>query len=128
MEEHSSKSIWKTVLIVLAAFVVMILYVFVSSTAEGRNYKGKTTDMYGVDSLEYVGEPVMKIYVWQRNHKEYDNDGKYLGGSSYFYDLTPLTLKPGEKVSTEKDIFDELRNPLSLLQWSMTGNYSVNMM
>lgn len=106
MEEHSSKSIWKTVLIVLAAFVVMILYVFVSSAAGSKHSKGITADMYGVDSLECVGEPVMKIYVWQRNDKDIETNTQYLGASSYFYDLVPLTLKPGERVSTEKDIFD----------------------
>lgn len=107
MEEHGPKNVIKTVLIVLAAFVVMILYVFVSSAAGSKHSKGITADMYGVDSLEYVGEPVMKIYVWQRNDKDIETNTQYLGASSYFYDLAPLTLKPGEKVSTEKDIFDD---------------------
>ena len=95
----------KTVLIVLAVFAASILYIFVTSAAEGRNYKGKTSDMYGRDSLEYVGEPVMKISVWQENEKT--ESSKYLKSSAYFYDLVPLTLKKGEKVSTEKDIFDD---------------------
>lgn len=107
MEENRPKNIIKTVLIVFAAFVVMILYVFVSSAVEGRNYKGKTADMYGMDSLEYAGEPVMKIFVWQRNEKDYASNSKHLSGSSYFYDFAPLTLKDDEKVSTDKDLYDE---------------------
>ena len=100
MEERNPKSILKTVLIVIAAFVVMILYMFISSAVEGRNYKGKTSEMYGTDSLEYVGEPVMKIFVWQRNEEDSRTNERYLSGSSYFYDLVPLTLTEGEKIST----------------------------
>ena len=109
MEERSPKNAVlqtvKTVLIVLAVFAAAILYIFVSSAVQGKNYKGKTSDMYGTDSLEYVGESVMKVYVWQKNEKDTKSNTQYLSGSSYFYDLVPLALKKGEKVSTKKDIF-----------------------
>ena len=77
MEERSPKNAVlqtvKTVLIVLAVFAAAILYIFISSAVQGKNYKGKTSDMYGRDSLEYVGEPEMKVYVWQKNEKSPDD-------------------------------------------------------
>jgi len=123
MEERSPKNAVlqtvKTVLIVLAVFAAAILYIFVSSAVQGKNYKGKTSDMYGRDSLEYVGEPVMKISVWQANGKP--ENSRYLGASSYFFDLVPLTLKKGEKVSTEKDIFDDIYTSWNLITIEYDG-------
>jgi len=125
MEERSPKNAVlqtvKTVLIVLAVFAAAILYIFVSSAVQGKNYKGKTSDMYGRDSLEYVGEPVMKISVWQRNEKNIETNTQYLGYSNYFYDLVPLILKPGETVSTEKNKFDAPYTPYILITVEYDG-------
>ena len=102
MEERSPKNAVlqtvKTVLIVLAVFAASILYIFVSSAVQGRNYKGKTSDMYGTDSLEYVGEPVMKISVWQRNIFNKEDYPDTSPQSSFFYNLVPLVLIEGTTV------------------------------
>ena len=121
MEEHSPKNVIKTVLIVLAVFAAAILYIFISSAAEGRNYRGKNADMYGTESLEYIEKPVMKVYVWQRNENDTKSNTQYLGGSSYFYDLISLPLRKGERLTTEKDVFDGPRNPYILITAEYAG-------
>lgn len=105
----------KNVLIVLGIFAASILYIFVSSAAQGRNYKGKTPDMYGTDSLEYVGEPVMKISVWQKNEKNPDDYPEKNARSSFFYNVLSLDLKKGTTIQTVENIVDNFFMTMSYL-------------
>jgi len=129
MEERSPKNILKTVLIVLAVFAAAILHIFVSSAVQGRNYKGKTSDMYGIDSLEYVGEPVMKIFVWQRNNMNPVDYPSRDTCSAFYYYLLPLEMTTGNSICTVSRIekHQNLNNTIINVEYDgmIKGEYEV---
>ena len=80
-----------------AAFLIAaILYSFIDSRVADKPEQN-SPQAYGLDSLEYVADPVMDLIVWQRNslsHNDYDIPGY----SEFYYEKTVLPLREGEMV------------------------------
>ncbi len=86
-----------------AAFIlVAILYSFIDSRVANKP-ELDSPEAYGLESLEYVADPVMDLIVWQKNHLDpYEyKDIEY--GSEFFFEKTVLPLRVGETVVSHMD-------------------------
>ena len=70
---------------------------------------------YGRDSLEYTGEPVMHLIVWQKNEKD-PQEWKETRDiySSFFYEKTELPLVEGESILSVTDLNTMVNHQLGL--------------
>lgn len=94
--------ILKGVAFIIVVFLVIFVYSFMGSRLGGNDRRNP--EAYGHDSLEAVGEPVMKIKVWQVNSfnsKDYPHEVMY---SSRFYNIIDLPLTEGMSVISAVDL------------------------
>lgn len=92
--------ILKIVLGIVGCFLAVFVYSFMGSRFGGES--DMSAEAYGYESLEYTGEPVMQICVWQRNERRIEDYPWEDFYSPAFFDAVPLELKEGASISTNE--------------------------
>ncbi len=119
------KSMAKTFFSALLILFGFFAYIYISSAIDSTNAKGKIPAAYGLDSLVYEAEPVMKISVWQRG--EPSGEITHIPASSPYDDLflISLPMKKGASLRTENGA----SNPFILItaeyDGAISGEYEI---
>ncbi len=110
-----------------AAFILAaILYSFVDSRVANKP-ELDSPEAYGLESLEYVADPVMDLIVWQKNSlSTYDYD--IPSESEFYYEKTVLPLREGEMVLSHTEDGDANYDSLTFTieyDGKITGQYDI---